>query len=277
MTSLPILYHFFRSPLPYARTLALQERIHELQLSLRRNSPEKQRDILLLLEHRPVYTAGRRQTEENEFVVAERDRLKKIGADFELTKRGGEITYHGPGQVVGYPLLDLSHAAPSGSPSPTLSIRDYICLLQRTLTSHLKTHDIPTSPSEHTGVFLDASTKIASIGVQVRHRLTTHGFAMNITREPERWFERVVACGLVGVKAGSIQGALEDRKRARESMTVADEIPALTRRFGEIFGRKMVKIDLTEGGEIIGAIREMEESCAKLGPWPTEPVESRDS
>ncbi|KAL0576569.1 hypothetical protein V5O48_005401 [Marasmius crinis-equi] len=274
MSRPPILYHFFRNPLPYARTLALQEQLHQIQLSLRRSSPDKHRDVLLLLEHRPVYTAGRRQTEDNEFIIAERGRLRKLGADFELTKRGGEITYHGPGQVVGYPLLDLSHA---GSSSSTLSIRDYICLLQRTLTSHLKTHDIPTSPSEHTGVFLDASTKIASIGVQVRHRLTTHGFAMNITQEPEKWFERVVACGLVGVRAGSIEGALGGQNRARESMTVAAEIPSLADRFGKNFGREMVEMDLSEGGEIVDAINEMEEHAAQLGKWPTEPVEYTDS
>ncbi|KAG7099554.1 hypothetical protein E1B28_001387 [Marasmius oreades] len=270
MTRSPIFYHFFRNPLPYTRTLALQEHLHQIQLQRRRSLPGETRDLLLLLEHRPVYTAGRRQTEHDESVRGERDRLISLGAAFELTKRGGELTYHGPGQVVGYPLLDLSHAGPS---STTLSIRDYICLLQRTLTSHLKAHKISTSTSEHTGVFLDESTKIASIGVQVRHRLTTHGFAMNITREPEKWFERVVACGLVGVRAGSIEGALERQNRVQNEMTVATEIPDLIKHFGKVFGRELVELDFGKGGEIEDAIQEMEKEATELGEWPRAPME----
>ncbi|KAF9270551.1 lipoyltransferase [Marasmius fiardii PR-910] len=270
MSRPPILYHFFQKPLPYARILALQEQLHHVQLYLRRSTPEKAKDVLLLLEHRPVYTTGRRQTEQDGFIIGEKERLKRTGADFELTKRGGELTYHGPGQVVGYPLLDLSHAGPWSS---TLSIRDYICFLQRTLTSHLRSHEIPTSSSEHTGVFLDESTKIASIGVQVRHRLTTHGFAMNVTREPEKWFEKVVACGLVGVKAGSIEGALQSRNRAQEGMSVAMEIPNLVSRFGEVFGREMVELNLEKGGEIEEAIQSVQSEVTELSEWSREPKE----
>src|ERR1700691_3343814 len=100
----PILYHHFKLPLPYVPTLALQEKLHELQLAQRRTNSHK--DIILLLQHRPVYTAGRRQSELE--VRDERIRLTKIGADFITTTRGGQLTYHGPGQLVGYPLLDLS-------------------------------------------------------------------------------------------------------------------------------------------------------------------------
>jgi len=175
MSLSPILYHYFQSPLPYARTLALQERIHQLQLAHRQSGSHK--DILLLLQHRPVYTAGRRQTEPS--IRDERTRLTAQGADFLTTTRGGELTYHGPGQIVGYPLLDLSRY------SPTMGARDYVCRMQKTLELHLKeAHGITPAPSGHTGVFLDRTTKIASIGVQVRQRLTSHGFAMNITREP---------------------------------------------------------------------------------------------
>jgi len=95
----PIFYHYFQFPLQYARTLALQERIHELQLLQRKRGHHK--DILLLLQHRPVYTSGRRQTDDS--VQPERTRLRSLGADFVTTARGGELTYHGPGQIVGYP------------------------------------------------------------------------------------------------------------------------------------------------------------------------------
>lgn len=99
-----VLWHFFSKPVPYGAALKLQENIHHLQLSRRRwdqNCP----DILLLLEHRPVYTMGRRQPADE--LVNERYRLQGLGADWIATSRGGETTFHGPGQIVGYPLLDL--------------------------------------------------------------------------------------------------------------------------------------------------------------------------
>lgn len=245
----PILYHYFRQPLPYVRTLALQERLHELQLLQRRTSSHK--DVLLLLQHCPVYTAGRRQTEDT--VQDERARLTSIGADFVTTARGGELTYHGPGQMVGYPLLDLSRW------SPAMGIRDYICCLQKTLKVHLQeAHGIGPAPSEHTGVFLDPVTKIGSIGVQVRHRLTTHGFSMNITREPGPWFDQIVACGLAEVKAGSVEVA-----KGGKEVDVEGEIAGLVSRFGRVFGREVVAMDLNGEGEMGEAILALEEELAE--------------
>ncbi|QRW05798.1 lipoyl(octanoyl) transferase [Ceratobasidium sp. AG-Ba] len=197
----PILTHLFPRPLPYLRTLAVQNKIHALQLEQRRADPGHAPDVLLLLQHRPVYTAGRRQKVED--LQLERARLEGIGADWVQTDRGGQTTYHGPGQLTAYPLLDLGRMK--------LSIRDYICQLELSLREQLKTfHNLVHHPCEHTGVFLSPDIKIASIGVHVRHRLTTHGIAMNITREPRLWFDEVVACGLDGVRAGSIEGGLGD-------------------------------------------------------------------
>jgi len=144
MSSPPVLYHYFRVPLPYARTLALQERIHQIQLASRRTSSHH--DILLLLQHRPVYTSGRRQTERE--LETQRARLTKLGADFVTTLRGGQLTYHGPGQLVGYPLLDL------GRRSPPIGIREYVCKLQQMIQNYLSSaHKLAHVPSEHTGVF----------------------------------------------------------------------------------------------------------------------------
>lgn len=120
-----ILWHYFPKPVPYQRGLELQEFIHQHQLSKKRAGLEIP-NVLLLLQHRPVYTTGRRQN-----VVAladERDRLKGLGADWIPTTRGGETTYHGPGQIVGYPLLDLAQFSVSSSP---------ICLLRGTHTSDI--------------------------------------------------------------------------------------------------------------------------------------------
>ncbi|PIL30903.1 hypothetical protein GSI_07072 [Ganoderma sinense ZZ0214-1] len=261
----PIFYHCFKSPVPYTKALALQERIHAHQLLARKTS-QTHRDYLLLLEHRPVYTFGRRQLESSEEIASEAARLRGLGADCVSTKRGGETTYHGPGQVVGYPLLDL------GRTSPPVGIREYICKLQKTLEAHLlEAHGIQHIPSEHTGVFLDPYTKVASIGVQVRHRLTTHGFAMNITDEPLVWFNRVVACGLTDVKAGSI-AKFSKTGGDPSSISVAAELAGLISRFGRITGRELVELDVSERGEVEDAIRTAEHDAVKIGPWSRIPV-----
>ncbi|KAH9966815.1 lipoyltransferase [Russula dissimulans] len=248
----PILYHYFSRPLPYLRVLQLQESIHALQLQNRRLSSPHQ-DILLLLQHKPVYTGGRRQTESE--TALERARLTALGADFVLAKRGGELTYHGPGQLVGYPLLDLGQGrgretatttASAGGRSPaitnTTSIRDYIFQLQRVLSLHLReAHGLAPISSEHTGVFLGEREKVASIGVQVRHRLTTHGFAMNVTREPRAWFDEIVACGLADVKAASIESA------TGRKLDVGMEIFGIVARFGRVMERQMVPLEVGSG------------------------------
>lgn len=259
----PIFYHYFRLPLPYVRTLALQERLHTLQLAQRRTQSHK--DILLLLQHRPVYTAGRRQLSTSPEVLDDETRLTRIGADFVTTKRGGQYTYHGPGQIVGYPLLDLGRAA------PPMGIRDYICHMQTALRAHLtEAHGIASVANDNTGVFLDAHTKIASIGVQVRHRLTTHGFAINVTPEPRRWFDQIVACGLEDVKAGCIANA--STKRNSEDVTVEGEIPGITERFGRAIGREMVPLDLSSDPQIGQAIQEVEAEAERAGDWPKAPL-----
>ncbi len=150
-----------------------------------------------------------------------------------------------------------------------MGIREYICRIQKTLTSHLsEAHNIPTIPSDNTGVFLDEHTKIASIGVQVRHRLTSHGFAINVTSEPVKWFEEVVACGLTDVKAGNIAEAT----RSMSVIEVEGEMDQLVQRFGQVFERDMVKLDLESDVECGEAIRAVEEEARKAGEWLHTPL-----
>jgi lipoyl(octanoyl) transferase len=125
-TKQPILYHYFNKPVPYQQGLALQEALvsrrsasktavqnHQeraIELSpdeLDRHTALAQEDVLLLLQHEPVYTTGRRDTDP-EVLKVERERLTAIGAEYIATQRGGQTTYHGPGQLVGYPILDTS-------------------------------------------------------------------------------------------------------------------------------------------------------------------------
>ncbi|KNZ78126.1 Putative lipoyltransferase 2, mitochondrial [Termitomyces sp. J132] len=184
-----------------------------------------------------------------------------MGADFVMTTRGGELTYHGPGQIVGYPLIDLSRY------SPTLGARDYVCRMQKTLELHLEeAHGITPTTSQHTGVFLNSHTKIGSIGVQVRHRLTSHGFSLNVTREPISWFKRIVACGLEGVDAGSIETAQS------EVIRMEDEVSGLVSRFGRLYEREVIPMVLEDEGELGEAIAELEREAKRAGPWPTAPL-----
>ncbi|KAG1716764.1 hypothetical protein ID866_362 [Astraeus odoratus] len=253
----PVFYHYFHTPLPYARTLALQEKLHQIQLAARRASSHQ--DLLLLLQHRPVYTSGRRQTTDE--LAAERARLTHIGADFVETARGGQLTYHGPGQLVGYPLFDLART------SPPMGIREYVCRMQRMIQTYLSSeHGIRGVPSEHTGIFLDGTTKIASIGIQVRHRLTTHGFAMNVTKEPLRWFDQVVACGLADVKAGCIELA------TGKPVQVDDVIGGVVAAFGATYRRDMEKLRVESAGEVGEAIKALEDESLAAGEWPKYPT-----
>ncbi|KAF8526598.1 lipoyltransferase [Hysterangium stoloniferum] len=257
MASRPILFHIFHRPLPYGPTLALQQKVHEFQLQRRRVSPDSHDDVLLLLEHRPVYTAGRRQTEDE--VLVESTRLKNIGAEFVATQRGGQTTYHGPGQVVAYPLLDLRRMH--------LSIAQYICKLQTAMKYHfINTYGIQSVDSDNTGVFLSEDVKLGSIGVQIRHRLTSHGLAYNVTREPLQWFNQVVACGLTGVRAGCIAGA------TGRDISVPDDLNRFLPIMSRTFGREMININMEQDGQLQELIRDLEADADRGGPWPAAPI-----
>jgi len=122
----PILWHHFHKPVPYKDGLRLQEALVERrsqsksivanldkeQMSMsdaeiQKHKAVAEQDVILLLEHTPVYTTGRRETNE-ELLKIERERLTALGAEYIATQRGGQTTYHGPGQLVGYPIIDTS-------------------------------------------------------------------------------------------------------------------------------------------------------------------------
>ncbi|KAG9045235.1 hypothetical protein FS837_006773 [Tulasnella sp. UAMH 9824] len=261
----PILYKVFKTPLPYKQTLALQHQIHQLQLS-RRKSGADYPDVLLLLQHRPTYTGGRRQNAQD--LSAEESRLTGIGADWVPTDRGGETTFHGPGQIVGYPLLDLGRMK--------MPVRTYVCRLEKLMQRQVAEHGLKHVQSEHTGLFMSPTRKLGSIGVQVRHRLTTHGFAFNVTEEPLPWFNQVVACGLVDVKATSISWAVSElvpsRSGAESGITVSGEMDRTLRIFAELMERDMQKVEDGQDDELLSAVTELEDVAAKAGDWPPQPL-----
>jgi lipoate-protein ligase B len=265
-----VLWHFFSKPVPYEAALRLQENLHYVQLYRRRwglNCP----DILLLLEHRPVYTTGRRQLVDT--LVNERHRLQELGAEWIATSRGGETTFHGPGQIVGYPLLDLRRMSVSLTRLLTecendlgqLSVREYVSLLQKTMTSFAHGHGVSTAPSDHTGVFVSPTAKLGSIGVQVRHRFTTHGFSINITEEPIPWFRQVVACGLPSVEAVSIAGV------KGSAIGVNDCVEDLKPLFGSHFGTKLHPASQSNDEEVQEMLYQVERAAALAGSWKRGP------
>ncbi len=149
--------------------------------------------LLLLLEHPHVYTLGRRGAESD--ILVSESTLRGLGATVYHTDRGGEVTYHGPGQIVGYPILDLRAAG--------LGPLAYVRALERVIVSTLAELGIhATSEDRPTGVWVSDS-KIAAIGVRVSHGVTMHGFALNV--DPDlSYFDHIVPCGMPGASVTSI-------------------------------------------------------------------------
>lgn len=180
-------------------------------------------DALFLLEHPPVFTLGRNA--EASDVVAGRDWLEAQGIEVVETNRGGQVTYHGPGQLVGYPVLDLK--------PDRRDVRRYVQALQETLILALAEYGIAArgGSGETIGVWTieDAPRKIASIGIHLKRWVTIHGFALNVDTQLDH-FAGIVACGLPDVRMTSIADLLGAAPPLDEVTTVVAK--AFARRFG---------------------------------------------
>lgn len=138
-----------------------------------------------------------------------------------------------------------------------------------------KRHGISLHASEHTGVFHSPTEKLASIGMQVRHRLTSHGFAVNITNEPLAWFDRVTACGLEGVQAASVQSTREPKSTSSErggSLGVIEEMGVLVEMFGEKYDTEVWSLEKHGPHGIVEEVKKLESIAESLGDWPKEPL-----
>ncbi|MDW7645016.1 MAG: lipoyl(octanoyl) transferase LipB [Desulfuromonadales bacterium] len=177
----------------YRQGLAIQE-----QLLLARR--EGREDILLLLEHPPVITLGRRGQDAHLLTV--RAELERMGLEVIHTGRGGDVTYHGPGQVIGYPIVDLQPL--------NRDLHLYLRHLEEVLIGTLASFRIAGRRLEgKTGVWV-GEKKIASIGVGVRQWVTWHGFALNVS-DQTAGFAHIVPCGLTGVAMTSMEELLGHR------------------------------------------------------------------
>jgi lipoyl(octanoyl) transferase len=165
-------------------------------------------DVLLLLEHPPVYTRGRRSSEEE--LPMRQQWYEMQGIEVHDTDRGGRVTYHGPGQLVAYPIVSLK---PYGD-----DVHEYVRRLERVAIGALAEHGVPAETIEGlTGVWTmgeppgspgpDAARKIGSIGVHVSRGVTTHGMAVNVSNDLQP-FEWVVPCGIENCRVTSLSREL---------------------------------------------------------------------
>lgn len=133
-------------------------------------------------------------------------------------------------------------------------------------------HGLTHSKSEHTGLFMSPTQKLGSIGVQVRHRLTTHGFAFNVTDEPLAWFDQVIACGLVDVKATSISKSLAESGVPAPNITVPKQMGSVISSFGELMGREVMELRHAGEEELLSSVSELELIATAAGEGPLAPV-----
>ncbi len=184
-------------------------------------------DVLLLLEHPRVITLGRSSSDSNLLVSA--DLLLKRGVEVHEVERGGDVTYHGPGQLVGYPIIDLARHKQD--------LHWYLRQLEEVLIRGLTEFGIVGRRVEgYTGVWVE-NRKIASIGVHVTRWVTYHGFALNANTDLTD-FDLIVPCGIDAVQMTSIQ---KDTGRPCDIETVANRIAD---DFGEVFDVAMQSSDL---------------------------------
>jgi lipoyl(octanoyl) transferase len=172
-------------------------------------------DEILLLEHEPVYTIGR--TPDRSSVPSENSLPHPLFA----INRGGQATYHGPGQLVGYPILNLKHYGQD--------LHRYLRWIENVLIELLATYEIEAGTREGlTGVWVE-QRKIASIGVGVRHWITMHGFALNVCGDLQP-FSRIVPCGIAGVEMTSVE------KETGRAISVIDVAQDFEKMVGESMG-----------------------------------------
>jgi len=193
--------------LSYSEGFELQKNVHADVVQ------GKRPDTVLLLEHQSVYTAGKR-TEMHE--------LPDDGSDFVETNRGGKITWHGPGQLVGYPIMHL--------PKP-IDVVGYVRYLEQVLIDIVSTFGITgVRVPGRTGVWVaveDQMHKLASIGIRVAEKVTMHGFALNCSNSLEP-FEHIVACGIPDAKATTLSVL------ASRQITPLDAANLIEQNMGEI-------------------------------------------
>ncbi len=211
----------------YAEAWALQKR---LVAARKANAIE---DVLLLCEHPHVITQGRNGKREN--LLASEHVLQQKGVEFHATDRGGDITYHGPGQIVGYPILNLG--------AIRRDVVWYVRMLEEAMIQATAELGVAAKRVEgKTGIWVryeNAEEKLAAIGVHISRWVTSHGFAYNVSTDL-RYFDLIVPCGIADRKATSLEKLL-GRSVRREEIA-----PRIAKHFGDVFGYELKETSRTE-------------------------------
>jgi len=205
----------------YGEALALQK-------EAARRVAEGGEDVFLLLEHDPVFTLGRNASRAD--VLFTPERCRDLGIEIVECDRGGKVTYHGPGQLVGYPIVNL---APDRK-----DVKRYVTDLEEVLIRALADAGVAAARSpireRMTSVWV-GDDKIAAIGVHLARWITTHGFALNVTDEPLANFLGIVPCGITDGGVTSVERVTGRRREPREL------VPAVLRHFSDVFGREIIE------------------------------------
>lgn len=201
----------------------LQRAIFDLRVA------NKIQDVLLLNQHHHVYTLGKGSDENHLLATSQELKAKNIEI-FEID-RGGDITYHGPGQLVGYPILDLNNYY--------LDIHRYLRDLEEVIIRTLAEYGIhATKDEQFTGVWV-GNDKIAAIGVKVSRWITMHGFALNVNTDLS-YFDRIIPCGIFHKGVTSMERLLQSK------LNINDVSQTLVRNFSEVFDLRFEEINQIE-------------------------------
>ena len=230
----------------YATALTLQQKL----VNLRKD--ETIGDVLLLLEHKAVITLGRNAKAAN--IVASPEFLNQRGVELYECDRGGDVTFHGPGQIVGYPIFDLRGFNSSDGKRKNLGVIEFVRRLEDILIRTCADFSISTKRVPGlTGVWTgpessrDSEAKLAAIGVHVSRGVTSHGFALNVSTDLS-YFNLIIPCGIASKPVTSMQKELG---RELDLNTVAESI---SRNFGVAFQSQILWVDTLDAllGNTVG-------------------------
>lgn len=218
----------------YAAALDLQKRLVNARHS------QSIGNTLVLLEHPPVLTLGRNSSRNN--ILASDELLARRGVEIHEINRGGDVTYHGPGQLVGYPIFDLR------SFTPRLGAVEYVRLLEEALIRACGDFGIPAQRIPgRTGVWTIpggsiTEKKVAAIGVHIARGITSHGFALNVTTDL-RDFDLIVPCGISDRSVTSLDLEADLDSDIHPAPNMQNAIHAVAKQFGRVFNSQVLWLD----------------------------------
>jgi lipoyl(octanoyl) transferase len=213
----------------YATGVRLQQKLVDLRKENRIDN------VLLLLEHPPVITLGRNGKQKN--IVASPELLAKHGVEAYECDRGGDVTFHGPGQLVGYPIFDLRGLHSNEPGRKSLGAIEYVRKLEEVLIRTCAGFGIPTARINGlTGVWTGPEAKIAAIGVHISRGITSHGFALNVNTDLD-YFNLIVPCGIASKPVTSMA------KELGKDLALQDVAHAVSRNFGSVFESQILWLD----------------------------------